>query len=77
MDNITHAVVGALIGRLWASESAAGEKTVGLSPAKAALLGAVLANLPDLDILLYLFSETGYLDHHPVARKGLGLAAIC
>jgi inner membrane protein len=64
MDNLTHAMTGALIGVLWARRPRPDAPGETLSAGKAALLGAVIANLPDLDIVLALSNPASYLDHH-------------
>lgn len=64
MDNLTHAMAGALIGALWAGRPKPDKPGEPLSAGKAALLGAVIANLPDADLVLALHSSTAYLDGH-------------
>ena len=49
MDSITQAVLGAAIG-----QSMLGHKT----QKKGVLLGAVIATIPDLDVILYLFYDS-------------------
>ncbi len=63
MDNLTHGLLGAAIGRLWAARPG-GSADSRVSPGVAMAAGALLANLPDLDLVTAFLSPTGYLDHH-------------
>jgi inner membrane protein len=60
MDNLTHGLSGMLAGRLYSRKLPGGAL-----PLKHRLwMGFVLANMPDLDIVLAPFSAQLYLQHH-------------
>lgn len=61
MDNLTHALSGALIARATAPRAVPGE-TIPL--ARRVALGAVAASLPDLDFVLNWVSPLTYLENH-------------
>jgi inner membrane protein len=61
MDNVTHALAGALIARATAPR----EPRAGTLPLRRRIfVGAVAAGLPDLDILASYLSPLSYLYHH-------------
>ena len=61
MDNLTHALAGALIARATASPRP-GPETLPLG--RRLFVGALAAALPDLDILTSYLSPLSYLYHH-------------
>ena len=61
MDNLTHAISGALIARATAPHARPGQ-TIPL--ARRVVLGAIAASLPDLDFVLSWVSPLTYLQHH-------------
>lgn len=61
MDNLTHALSGALIARATAPRRVEG---VTIPLARRVVLGAVAASVPDLDYVLTLVSPLTYLQNH-------------
>lgn len=61
MDNLTHALAGALIARATAPRERGPES---LPLRRRVLIGALAAGLPDLDILAGYLSPLSYLYHH-------------
>lgn len=61
MDNLTHALSGALIARLTAPAPRPG---ITLPLGRRIALGAIAASLPDLDFVVGFFSPLSYLYHH-------------
>lgn len=57
--------MGALIGRVWArARGTGGAEPAGESTGAAMLWGALLANAPDIDLVVALHGRADYLDHH-------------
>ncbi len=61
MDNLTHALAGALVARATAPRNPGPET---LSLGRRMVVGAIAANLPDLDVLASYLSPLSYLYHH-------------
>jgi inner membrane protein len=82
MDNLTHALAGALVARATAPRKA-GPETLPLG--RRMVVGAIAANLPDLDVLASYLSPLSYLYHHRGISHSLVLlplwalltAAVC
>ena len=82
MDNLTHALAGALVARATAPRNP-GPETLPLG--RRMVVGAIAANLPDLDILASYLSPLSYLYHHRGVSHSLLLlpmwavltAAVC
>lgn len=66
MDTLTHALSGALVGRLLAPRrsAAASPSAAPVAPWQAVATGAVAATFPDLDFVLGYVSELAYLRGH-------------
>lgn len=58
MDTVTHALSGALVGRLLATRQSA------LTPLQAVVVGTCAATFPDSDVVLQYVSELAYLRGH-------------
>ncbi|MCL4759871.1 MAG: metal-dependent hydrolase [Rhodocyclaceae bacterium] len=63
MDTLTHALSGALAGRLLAGRPVRGQAP-SLKPWQAVLIGTVAAAFPDLDFVLRYVSDLAYLRGH-------------
>lgn len=80
MDTITHALSGALVGRLFGRREAAllppDPLRPHLTPAQAVTAGALAAAFPDLDIVARLGGELFYLANHRGITHSLILAPL-
>ncbi|NLF55343.1 MAG: metal-dependent hydrolase [Thauera phenolivorans] len=78
MDTLTHALSGALVGRLLAPRRSAAATPAVVPPAawQAVATGAVAATFPDLDFILGYVSELAYLRGHRGVTHSIVLLPI-